>query len=197
MIDRNTGKSRGFGFLYFHDVQGQDDAIKDMHNNELEGRRISVVKAVPMDQTKPGTPAGVLGGGLGSRSTYNDRGPRGGDRDRGGYDRDRNERSYDRGYDRDRGFDRGVDRYGGGDRGGYGGGDGGGGYGAPSYPRDPYPPRGPAYGPPGGYGAPPPYQGGYDRGFESYGPDRSRPTPYGGPPRSGPYDRPYEDRRPR
>ncbi len=35
-----------------------EDAIRDMHDKELDGRKISCVRAVPMDQTKPGTPAG-------------------------------------------------------------------------------------------------------------------------------------------
>jgi hypothetical protein len=50
---------------------------------ELEGRRISVTRAVPQDQTKPGTPAAILGGGSGARREYAPR------REYGGYGRDR------------------------------------------------------------------------------------------------------------
>ncbi len=91
---------------------------------ELDGRKISVVKAVPENQTSPGTPAAALGGGSGARRDYypprrDGYGGRGG----GGYDR-----GYDRGYggggyDRG-GYDRGgygADYRGGYDRGGYGG----------------------------------------------------------------------------
>ena len=90
---------------------------------ELEGRRISVVRAVPQDQTKPGTPAAVLGAGSGARRDYvrRDPGPpRGYDRGYGGYDRGYDRGGYERGgygsygsdprYAYDRG---GYDRYGG------------------------------------------------------------------------------------
>jgi hypothetical protein len=82
-----------------------DDAIRDMHNRELEGRKISVTRAVPMSETRPGTPAAALGGGDGARTREISRYPRDYGRDYG--------RSYDRGYDRsyssyDRGYDRGY-----------------------------------------------------------------------------------------
>lgn len=47
MMDRQTGRSRGFGFVWFRDKRGLDDAIERLHNSELEGRRISVARAVP------------------------------------------------------------------------------------------------------------------------------------------------------
>jgi RNA recognition motif-containing protein len=95
VLDKHTQRPRGFGFLWFKDKLGMEDAIRDMHNKELEGRVISVTKAVPMDQTKPGTPAAALGGGSGARTREYSRGypPRGGgggggyDRGGGGYDR--------------------------------------------------------------------------------------------------------------
>jgi RNA recognition motif-containing protein len=106
MIDKRTMKSRGFGFVMFADPAGRDEAISHMHDTELDTRRISVTKAIPMDQTLPGTPAAALGAG----------------RREGGYmSRDRYSRPFDRGgYDR--GYERGgsYDRYAGGDR--YGGG---------------------------------------------------------------------------
>jgi hypothetical protein len=51
---------------------------------ELEGRRISVTRAVPQDQTKPGTPAAILGGGSGARREYAPRREYGRDRGYGG-----------------------------------------------------------------------------------------------------------------
>ncbi|KAL6745781.1 hypothetical protein V8C86DRAFT_1666728 [Haematococcus lacustris] len=73
MVDRHTGRPRGFGFVYFKDEQGLKDAIEQMHEKELEGRRISVTRAVPQDQTKPGTPAAILGGGSGARRDWDPR----------------------------------------------------------------------------------------------------------------------------
>jgi RNA recognition motif-containing protein len=91
--DKNTGRSRGFGFLWFPSEGDRSAAIEDMHKSMLRDREISVTAAVPQSQTAPGTPASALGG-------YRRTGP-----SRGG---------YGGGYGADRG------RYG--DRGGYGGG---------------------------------------------------------------------------
>jgi hypothetical protein len=154
----------GFGFVWFRDKLAMEDACRDMHNRELNGRKISCTRAVPMNETRPGTPAGQLGGGEGARTREIPRGerrgypPRGGDYPpRGGPDRgyDRGpDRGYDRGPDRsyDRGPDRGYDRgyssydrptydrgvggsYGSDSRGGGGGGYGGGGGGDRGYDR--------------------------------------------------------------
>lgn len=60
MIDKYSGRSRGFGFVWFNDKRSLEDAIDKLHNTELEGRRISVAKAVPQAETAPGTPADML-----------------------------------------------------------------------------------------------------------------------------------------
>lgn len=190
ILDKNTNRPRGFGFVWFKDKLGMEDAVRDMHDKELEGRKISCVRAVPMDQTKPGTPAAALGGGQGSRSRDYGRYP-----PRDSYGRDYG-RGYDRGYDRYApagaagGYDRGYGGYGGADP-RYGTYDRGydsrsygtGGYGDP-YARshDPYSS--------GSYG------GGYERSYDAYdrggsGPDRRS---YASAPRSGPYDRPSDRR---
>ena len=78
-LDRATGRSRGFGFVMFDDEKGLKAAIAAMHGADLDGRKISVTRAIPQNETQPGTPAAALASGR--------RGPSGGDRygARGGY----------------------------------------------------------------------------------------------------------------
>ena len=58
VIDRATGKSRGFGFVSFSDPAGAQKAIAEMNGMELDGRSIKVNEA----EDKPRT-----GGGGGRR----------------------------------------------------------------------------------------------------------------------------------
>jgi len=108
IMDRDTGRSRGFGFVGFADDDAATTAVAEMDGTELDGRTIRVNEA----EDRPRRPGG--GGGGGGRGGGGGYG--GGDRggDRGGY-----------GGGGDRG---GRGGGGGGDRGGRGGG-GGGGYG--------------------------------------------------------------------
>ncbi|KAK3149703.1 hypothetical protein QOZ80_3AG0221160 [Eleusine coracana subsp. coracana] len=104
--DRETGRSRGFGFVTFSTEQSMLDAIENMNGKELDGRNITVNQA----QSRG---SGGGGGGYGGRRE-------GG----GGYGGGGGGYGGNRGYGG--GYGGGGGGYGGGNR-GYGG--GGGGYG--------------------------------------------------------------------
>ncbi|KIM91982.1 hypothetical protein PILCRDRAFT_809978 [Piloderma croceum F 1598] len=42
MRDRDTGRSRGFGFVTYGSQSEADAAINSLHDQELDGRRIKV-----------------------------------------------------------------------------------------------------------------------------------------------------------
>ena len=110
MMERDTGRSKGFGFVEMaNDAQAQA-AINGMNGQPLGGRSITVNEARPMEARPPRT------GGFGGGGGY---GGGGGDRSGGGS-------GYGGGGGSDRSSGGG---YGGGDRSGGGGGRGGrGGY---------------------------------------------------------------------
>ena len=113
--DRETGRSRGFGFVDMDDDAGRG-AIEALDGWDMDGRQLRV------NEARPRTPGGGGGGGGGG-------GYRGGGGGGGGYDRGGGGGGgYDRGYrDREPRYDdRGGSRYE--DRGGRGGGGGGGRY---------------------------------------------------------------------
>jgi hypothetical protein len=47
VMDRETGRSRGFGFVTYAEVQDADIALKEMEGFELDGRNIHVSKPNP------------------------------------------------------------------------------------------------------------------------------------------------------
>lgn len=47
VTDRSTGRSRGFGFVEMENSSDAKDAIKSLHNSELDGRNIIVNEAKP------------------------------------------------------------------------------------------------------------------------------------------------------
>jgi RNA recognition motif-containing protein len=42
IVDRETGKSRGFGFVSMSDSDQAEKAIKDVHGSSIEGRTLTV-----------------------------------------------------------------------------------------------------------------------------------------------------------
>ncbi|KAI4178854.1 MAG: hypothetical protein LQ346_007333 [Caloplaca aetnensis] len=113
--DRDTGRSRGFGFVRFSDEQVADQAAAQMNNVEFDGRTIRVDKA---SERGAGGGGGGFGGGRGGGGGgYGGRG--GGYSGGGGYGGGGGSYGGGGGYDRSGGGG-GYDRSGGG--GGYGGG---------------------------------------------------------------------------
>lgn len=73
MIDKMTGRSRGFGFVEMTTDEGAAAAIEMWNGKELDGRTLTVNEARPMTERpprRPGSGSGFGGGGF-------NRGPRG------------------------------------------------------------------------------------------------------------------------
>ena len=55
MIDKQTGRSRGFAFIQFGSREGMRRALKAMDGKELEGKQLSVKEARPREfRPRPG-----------------------------------------------------------------------------------------------------------------------------------------------
>ncbi len=80
MTDRDTGRSRGFGFVEMTSNEDGEKAIAGLNGSQIGGRTLNVNEARPKTERSGGG-----GGGGGSRDRGGDRGGRGG----GGGRRDR------------------------------------------------------------------------------------------------------------
>ncbi|MFZ4574896.1 MAG: RNA recognition motif domain-containing protein [Phycisphaerales bacterium] len=79
VMDRETGRSRGFGFVEMADAEQGKAAITALHGTNIAGRDLTVNEARP----KEGRPGGFGGGGGGGgRGGF---GGGGGGRGRGGF----------------------------------------------------------------------------------------------------------------
>jgi RNA recognition motif-containing protein len=154
IVDRETGRSRGFAFLEMETDDQGAAAMQAMNGALLDGRSIAVREAV---ERQPGGGGGGFGGGGGrDGGGFRPRGPRppygggGGDRGGGG------------GYG---GGGGGGGYRGGGGGGGYSGGGGGGGYrGAPAGPAGGSGDGGPMRDRRADFSGAPPPAGGFDSG---------------------------------
>lgn len=64
--DRDTGQSKGFGFVEMADVKAGQDAIAALNGKELDGRTIIVNQARPQEnRPSSGGSRGGYGGGRG------------------------------------------------------------------------------------------------------------------------------------
>lgn len=86
MMDRMTGRPRGFAFVTMSSPEEAQKAIDELHGKDFDGRALTVNVARPREDRPPG---GGGGGGRGPRRDFGGGGGgRGGDRgdrgDRGG-----------------------------------------------------------------------------------------------------------------
>ena len=63
--DRDTGQSKGFGFVEMADVKAGQEAIAALNGKEVEGRTIMVNQARPQENRSSGGNRGGFGGGRG------------------------------------------------------------------------------------------------------------------------------------
>ncbi|RKP18110.1 RNA-binding domain-containing protein, partial [Rozella allomycis CSF55] len=93
--DRDSGRSRGFGFVTYTNEDDAANAIKEMNDQEFDGRRLRVDRAGERSERRDGNRRGGREGGFGSRGGYR----------REGGSRYGNDRGYERrGRDEDRGY---------------------------------------------------------------------------------------------
>lgn len=103
VLDRETNRSRGFGFITMGSDAEAQAAIEKLNGQNLDGREMRVSEARPREDRPPQKRSFGGGGGGGGGGRQFDRGDRGGG---GGHDRggrgERRERDYDRGGRDDR-----------------------------------------------------------------------------------------------
>ena len=109
MMERDTGRSKGFGFVEMGDDAQAQTAIEAMNGQQFGGRGLVVNEARPMEPRPPRSGGGGFGGGSGGGGGGGYGGGAGGGRSSGG------------GYGGGAGGG-GGSRSGGGGGGGYGGG---------------------------------------------------------------------------
>jgi cold-inducible RNA-binding protein len=70
IMDRDTGRSKGFGFVEMGSDQEAQAAIRAMNGKEVDGRALTVNEAKPREDRGGGGGRGGYGGGGGGRGGY-------------------------------------------------------------------------------------------------------------------------------
>jgi len=83
VIDKMSGRSKGFGFVEIEDDSAADEAINKMNGQEIGGRPVRVSEAKPQED-RPRGPRRDGGGFGGGRGGFGGGGGRGGPRRDGG-----------------------------------------------------------------------------------------------------------------
>ncbi len=65
ITDRDTGRSKGFGFVEFSTDEEAEKAIAEMNGKEMDGRALTVNEARPQEPRSGGGGGGGFGGGGG------------------------------------------------------------------------------------------------------------------------------------
>lgn len=68
IMDRDTNRSKGFGFVEMSTDEEAQEAIKQLEGRELDGRAISVSEARPREENRGGSRPSFGGGNGGGRS---------------------------------------------------------------------------------------------------------------------------------
>ncbi|HEY1835285.1 MAG TPA: RNA-binding protein [Candidatus Saccharimonadales bacterium] len=77
IVDRETNRSKGFGFVEMENDQEAQEATKQLNGKEVEGRSITVNEARPQE---PRSFGGGGGGGFGGGNNYRNNRDSGGGR---------------------------------------------------------------------------------------------------------------------
>ncbi len=67
IVDRDTGRSKGFGFVEMSSPQEGQAAIEGLHDKDVGGRKLVVNEARPREERGGGGRGGFGGGGDGGR----------------------------------------------------------------------------------------------------------------------------------
>lgn len=70
ITDRQTGRSKGYGFVEMEDDEAANKAIAALDETEFAGRKIAVSEAKPREPRQERSFNNNRGGGYGNRSRY-------------------------------------------------------------------------------------------------------------------------------